>query len=166
MSTRTQSSILEFYEKRKPDYSWQDIADILNTGRGAAWEIAHGKRAPTQDQELRWMFWLTFGPSADYRTIPAIPCPTCGQLHQAADCHGTTGDVVIVPAGARIVQPKAPAPKRRRVRLDVTRYAHVLTPDMMIRVLDEAAADVQVSEAPPAWVTLAADNLARLRDGR
>ena len=156
MSTRTQSSILEFYEKRKPDYSWQDIADILNTGRGAAWEIAHGKRAPTQDQELRWMFWLTFGPSADYRTIPAIPCPTCGQLHQAADCHGTTGDVVIVPAGARVVQPRIPSskPARRRWRLDLTEYAGQITADevrdlVRARLAAQTPAAATCDEQPP-----------------
>ncbi len=120
MTTHTQSSILTFYQSHKPDFSWQDIADILNTNKGTAWEIAHGKRTPTQDQELRWMFWLTFGPSADYRTIPAIPCPTCGQLHQVNDCHGQDGEPVIVPAGARIVQSKTTQPRRHRVRLDIT----------------------------------------------
>ena len=141
MNTHIQTSVLEFYERRKPDYSWQDIADILNTGKGAAWEIAHGRRAPTQDQELRWMFWLTFGPSADYRTIPAIPCPTCGQLHQVDDCHGVSGEPVIVPVGARVVQPKPPGPKRERSQSDVTRLIRAGWTAAEIDAIHEAMRD-------------------------
>ncbi len=118
-SNPTADSILSFYEKRKPDFSWHTIADILNTNKGTAWAIAHGKRPPTQEQELRWLFWLTFGPSADYRTVPAIVCPTCGQLHQAADCHGLQGEVRIVPTGARVVRPPSHPPRLQ----DMTRSA-------------------------------------------
>ena len=105
-------SLLDFHSRQKGVYSWAAIGEILGTNKGTAWEIAHGKRNPTQEQIMRWMFWETFGSMQDYHTIPAIPCPTCGDLHQADDCHGVQGQVVIVPAGARIVQPKPPSPRR------------------------------------------------------
>jgi len=56
--------------------------------------------------------------------IPAIPCPTCGQLHQVDDCHGQDGEPVIVPAGARVVQakPASTKPRRKRDRMEATRY--------------------------------------------
>lgn len=72
-------------------------------------------------------------------TIPAIPCPTCGSLHQVGDCHGQAGEVVIVPAGARIVQPKPQSnrPRRERHRLDVSRYVRAgYSPRDLIEILD------------------------------
>lgn len=112
MNNPTADSILSFYKQQNGAYTWHSIADILNTNKGTAWAIAHGKRPPTQEQELRWLFWMTFGPDREYHTLLAIPCPTCGQLHQVDDCHGQAGEPVIVPAGARIVQPKPAQPKR------------------------------------------------------
>ena len=79
-------------------------------------------------QELRWLFWMTFGPDREFHTMLAIPCPTCGQLHQVDDCHGQAGEPVMLPEGARIVQPRAQRkPARRRWRLDLTEYAGQIT---------------------------------------
>lgn len=72
---------------------WQALAQILGTSRGAAWEIAHGKRTMTPDQELRWTLYRNIGnPNVQVRRITT--CPTCGKLHKLDDCHGAHVQIV------------------------------------------------------------------------
>lgn len=152
--------ILAFYRQQKGVYSWTGIGEILNTNKGTAWEIAHGKRKPTEDQIMRWLFWQTFATMDGYHTVPAIPCPTCGQLHQVEDCHGQAGEPVMLPEGAHIVQPRPPSskPARRRWRLDLTEYDGQITAD-------------EVRELVRVWITASKlwDNIMRApygaRDG-
>lgn len=115
------NDILEFYRQNMSGRGrggWQALAEILGTSRGAVWEIAHGKRQMTDDQELRWVLYRNIdNPLVTVKRI--LTCPTCGQLHQVGDCHGQAGAVAILPPGARIV---TPAPPRKRKRYRTMRY--------------------------------------------
>lgn len=59
---------------------------------------------------------------------PAIPCPTCGEVHAIDDCHGQPGTVA---------WRKPPQDTRKRRRTDTTKYKN-LTNDDIHRILSEA----------------------------
>ena len=67
--------------------------------------------------------------------IPAIPCPSCGQLHKVDDCHNTAGEVAIIPAGARIIAPS----KRKRPPYKRPTWA-------MVRALEERIAELEAQQ--------------------
>ena len=50
-------------------------------------------------------------------TAAAPVCPTCGMVHAVGDCHGVTGEPVILPAGYT-VRPEAKPRKPRKRRDD------------------------------------------------
>ena len=91
--------------------------DLPASAAGMICDIANGRYDHVSDTRLNDLRRRLGLPVVV--TIPAIPCPTCGQLHQVGDCHGQSGAVAIIPAGARIVPP---APPRKRKRYRTMRY--------------------------------------------
>ena len=116
---------IEAISKLKPGLTWRKLAVNLgypdNVGASLC-NLAHGRAGQfTFDGEQELRRRLSLPPLLPSYTVPA--CPSCGSVH-TGDCHGLQGEVVIVPAGARIVQPKAPSskPARKRDRIEATRY--------------------------------------------
>ena len=117
-------SILAYYERRLRGHGrggWATVGHVLGVSIGAAYEIAHGHRPLSERQALVWAWWVEHEEQMP-ELRDAIVCPTCGQLHQAADCHGLQGEVRIVPAGARILRPPSHPPRLQ----DMTRSALAL----------------------------------------
>lgn len=121
---QVRSHLLAAYRRRD---SWQGVASFYGRfSKAAYWRTANepGYQPP---QELIENV-LEKGIPPRLFPIPVYPDTDMEVYYIQGTGHLHTytvppdAEVVIVPAGARIVQPKAPAPKRERTRLDVTRY--------------------------------------------
>lgn len=97
------------------------LADVLNK------RAAHVSHAALHDLRRR------MGLSYDVRYVVDVPADHDAQVHLSPNGTGSLhtytvpadAEVVIVPAGARVVQPKQPSgkPRRKRWRLDLSAYA-------------------------------------------
>lgn len=139
----TTTDILRYYEENHAGRGrggWGAIAVILGTSRGAAHDIAHGKRAISQRQAMMWTWWRHYQSELP-DLILTPPCPSCGQSHnldeagRPLDCHNQTGQAV----WKIVTSPRPPAPPRRRI--DIT----ALTPAQQ----DEVKALVESFRRPP-----------------
>ncbi len=110
--------------------TWRDLAEVLcypPTYAPTLCNIAAGKPGqvtPEGEQELR----KRLGLSHDVRYIVDVPADHDAAVHLHPGGNGelhtytvpADAEVVIVPAGARIVKPKPAQPKRKRTRIDIT----------------------------------------------
>lgn len=132
--------------------TWRQLAEYLNyppTYAAVLHGIAHGKpgqTTPEGEQELRRRLGLSY----DVRHIVDVPADHDAAVHLHPNGNGSLhtytvpedAEVVIVPAGARVVQSKPQSkPARKRWRLDLTEYAGRVTAE-------------QVRELVDAWLTI------------
>lgn len=119
---------LEMQEHHEKHGSWRAVGRIIGKSPAYAQRVVRGDLEPSQEVVARWMASRSCVP-VKHEQI-AYPIDHDAILHLSPNGNGSLhtytvpadAEVVVVPAGARIVQPKAPAPKRERTRLDVTRY--------------------------------------------
>lgn len=121
--------------------SFPALARMLGYPPGAAGmlsDVMHGRVNHVSDdalEDLRRRLYLSY----EVRHIVTIPGDHDATVHVTPGGNGALhtyhvpadAEVVIVPAGAHIVQPKPPSgkPARRRWRLDLTEYAGRISAD-------------------------------------
>lgn len=117
---------LEMQEHHEKHGSWRAVGRIIGKSAAYAQRVVRGDLEPSQEVIARWMASRSCVP-VKHEQI-AYPVDHDAILHLSPNGNGSLhtyhvpadAEVVIVPAGARIVQPKPPAPKRHRVRIDIT----------------------------------------------
>lgn len=120
---------LEMQEHHEKHGSWRAVGRIIGKSAAYAQRVVRGDLEPSQEVIARWMASRSCVP-VKHEQI-AYPVDHDAILHLSPNGTGSLhtytvppdAEVVIVPAGARIVQPKAPSkPARKRDRIEATRY--------------------------------------------
>lgn len=124
--TITDTVRLEMQEHHEKHGSWRAVGRIIGKSPAYAQRVVRGDLEPSQEVIARWMASRSCVP-VKHEQI-AYPIDHDAIVHLLPAGNGTlhtytvpdNAEVVIVPAGARIVKPKPAQPKRKRTRIDIT----------------------------------------------
>jgi len=106
-------------------YSWRDIAGIAGIPSGTAWHYWHGTARPDAN------FVLCIMNHNAAKCTLVLPCPDCGEIHDAGRCYNRPiFAVVILSPGQRVTALPKPPAKRR------TPYAAISIPRALREELD------------------------------
>ena len=110
---------------REQGYSWRDIAGIAGIPSGTAWHYWHGTARPDAN------FVLCIMNHNAAKCTLVLPCPDCGEVHDAGRCYNRPiFAVVILSPGQRVTALPKPPAKRR------TPYAAISIPRALREELD------------------------------
>lgn len=128
--TITDTVRLEMQNHHDEYHSWRAVGRIIGKSPAYAQRVVRGDLEPSQEVIARWMASRSCVPVKHEQIAYPIDHDAILHLHPGGNgsLHTYTvpadAEVVIVPAGARVVQskPASSKPRRKRTRLDVTRW--------------------------------------------
>ncbi len=128
--TITDTVRLEMQNHHDEYHSWRAVGRIIGKSAAYAQRVVRGDLEPSQEVIARWMASRSCVPvkheqiayPIDHDAILHLLPQGTGLLHTYTV--PDNAEVVIVPAGARIVQPKPESkPPKKRERIEVNRYS-------------------------------------------
>lgn len=143
--TITDTVRLEMQNHHDEYHSWRAVGRIIGKSAAYAQRVVRGDLEPSQEVIARWMASRSCVPVKHEQIAYPIDHDAIVHLHPNGNgsLHTYTvpadAEVVIVPAGARVVQPKPAQPKRQRTRKDVTKLKRAGLSDTNIDLIVWAA---------------------------